>query len=116
MSALQEPGPWSGNPELDRMMSVLGEQNARFEKVGRDLAETRGRGEAAGGQVKVEVSADGALQGLTIDPRAMRLGSEALAAAIMEAAKRAEQDVASQAGLLMEPLLDDGLWDIPSDR
>lgn len=95
------------------MMAVLGRQAARFEKVGRDLAETRGRGAAANGTVVVEVSADGSLTGLTIDPRAMRLGSEALAQAILKAAKDAEHDVAAQANQVMEPLLDADIWDDP---
>jgi DNA-binding protein YbaB len=95
----------TGDPEFDRMLSALGEQTARFEKVGRELAETRGKGQAAGGRVMVEVSADGSLQDLKIDPRAMRLGSEVLAEAIMCAARDAQHDVAGRTNQLMEPLL-----------
>ncbi|MCG5220526.1 YbaB/EbfC family nucleoid-associated protein [Streptosporangium sp. KLBMP 9127] len=106
----------TGDPELDRMLSALGEQTARFEKVGRDLAETRGTGEAAGGQVVVEVCADGSLKDLRIDPRAMRLGSAALAEAILGAARAAQQDVAGRANQLMEPLVGEALWDVPPEQ
>jgi DNA-binding protein YbaB len=105
VSTAKEPIPPTGDPELNRMMTALNAQTARFEKVSRDLAETRGRGRAADGRVAVEVTSGGNLAGVTIDPGALGLGADGLAEAIVLAAKRAEQDVAERANQALEPLL-----------
>jgi DNA-binding protein YbaB len=86
----------SGDPEIDRALAELAAHAAGFEEATRLLAETRGRGESAGGQVAVELSPNGSLTALRIDPRALRLGSQALAEAVIEAYRRAEEDVAGQ--------------------
>ncbi|MEQ4725778.1 YbaB/EbfC family nucleoid-associated protein [Nonomuraea sp. B19D2] len=88
--------PHTGDPEIDRALAEMAAQTARFEEVSRLLEETRGRGESAGGQVAVELRHTGSLAGLHIDPRAMRLGSQALADAILEAFRLAEEDMAGQ--------------------
>ncbi|UBU17510.1 YbaB/EbfC family nucleoid-associated protein [Nonomuraea gerenzanensis] len=88
--------PRTGDPELDRAIAELAARTTRLEEVGRLLRETTGRGESAGGQVAVELSATGSLAGLHLDPRALRLGSQALAEAITEAFRRAEEDVAAR--------------------
>jgi DNA-binding protein YbaB len=88
--------PRTGDPELDRALADLAAGTARLEEVSRLLRETTGHGESAGGQVAVELSATGSLVGLHLDPRALRLGSQALAEAIMEAFRRAEEDVAGR--------------------
>ncbi|MFI7443382.1 YbaB/EbfC family nucleoid-associated protein [Nonomuraea indica] len=88
--------PRSGDPEIDRMLAQLAEQTELLEEVGRSLEAARGHGAAADGLVEVEVLASGGLAALRIAPRAMRLGSEELAEAIMEAARRAEEDVTGQ--------------------
>ncbi|MFB9679938.1 YbaB/EbfC family nucleoid-associated protein [Streptosporangium vulgare] len=102
-------GPYSptGDPETDRLLTVIEEQTTRMEEVGQSLAEARGRGEAAGGHVSVEVLASGALAALRIDPRALRLGSEALAEAILAASDEATRDAAEQTGTLLNSLLED---------
>ncbi|NJP93318.1 YbaB/EbfC family nucleoid-associated protein [Nonomuraea sp. FMUSA5-5] len=64
------------------------------------FAELREVAAAANGLVKVEVDGTSDLVGLTIDPRAMRLPSEELAAAVKEAfgrARAAAQERAMQA-------------------
>ncbi|WP_433443996.1 YbaB/EbfC family nucleoid-associated protein [Nonomuraea sp. CA-141351] len=88
--------PHTGDPEIDRALAEMAAHTARFEEVSRLLDETRGRGESAGGQVAVELKATGSLAALHIDPRAMRLGSQALAEAIVAAFRLAEEDVAAQ--------------------
>ncbi|MET9242822.1 YbaB/EbfC family nucleoid-associated protein [Nonomuraea sp. NPDC003709] len=88
--------PRTGDPELDRALAEMAARTAELEEVSRLLEETRGRGESAGGQVVVELKPTGSLAGLRIDPRAMRLGSQALADAIVEAFRLAEDDVAGQ--------------------
>ena len=62
---------------------------------------------APGGQVEVEVLPSGALSSLRIESRAMRLGSQALTEAILEAARQAEKDAADQLAALTEPLLEE---------
>lgn len=89
------------------MLEALATQSARFQEAGQRLAETRGRGEAEEGRVVVEVLPSGSLAALRIDPRAMRLGSEALAEAILRAAREAEGDAAERAESLMRPFLDE---------
>ncbi|MBB6351345.1 YbaB/EbfC family nucleoid-associated protein [Nonomuraea muscovyensis] len=95
----------SGDPEIDRMLAQLAQQTELLEEVGRSLEEARGRGVAADGQVQVEVLPSGGLAALRIAPRAMRLGSEELAEAIMEAARRAEEDVTGQTFAVTQRLL-----------
>lgn len=97
----------TGDQEIDRMLETLAAQSARFEEMGQRLAEARGRGEAEDGRVVVEVTPGGSLAALRIDPRAMRLGSEALAEAILQAARQAENDAAERAEEMMRPLLDE---------
>ncbi|NJP88329.1 YbaB/EbfC family nucleoid-associated protein [Nonomuraea sp. FMUSA5-5] len=86
--------PRTGDPELDHALAELAARTTRLEEVSRLLSETTGRGESAGGQVAVELSATGSLAGLHLDPRALRLGSHGLEEAITEAFRRAEEDVA----------------------
>ncbi|TYB65389.1 YbaB/EbfC family nucleoid-associated protein [Nonomuraea sp. PA05] len=88
--------PRTGDPELDRALAEMAAGTARLEEVSRLLRETTGRGESAGGQVAVELTATGSLAGLHIDPRALRLGSHALVEAITEAFRQAEEDVAGR--------------------
>ncbi|MFC6083142.1 YbaB/EbfC family nucleoid-associated protein [Sphaerisporangium aureirubrum] len=100
-----EPFSPTGDPEVDQVLETLAVQTAQFEEVGRRLSATLGRGEAEDGRVVVEVRTGGSLASLHIDPRALRLGSEALAEAILRAAKDAETNVASRAEAVMRPLL-----------
>ncbi|GAA2210902.1 hypothetical protein GCM10009850_063610 [Nonomuraea monospora] len=88
--------PRTGDPELDRALAEMAASTARLEEVSRLLRETTGRGESLGGQVAVELTATGSLAGLHIDPRALRLGSQALIEAITEAFRQAEEDVAGR--------------------
>jgi DNA-binding protein YbaB len=97
----------TGDPEADRLLAGIWEQTNRMEEVGQSLAETRGRGEAADGHVQVEVLASGELAALRLDPRALRLGSEALAEAILAASGEAARDAAEQTGGLLNSLLEE---------
>ncbi|MGW0811056.1 YbaB/EbfC family nucleoid-associated protein [Nonomuraea sp. NPDC002799] len=95
--------PSTGDPEIDRALAELAAQTAGLDEARRKIEETKGRGESVRGQVVVEVGASGSLVSLHIDPRAMRLGSQALAEAITEAFGLAEQDVADKSfGLARE--------------
>ena len=103
------PTPDGGAPFLDEEMQRL---LAQFQADMRPLQELResldnlrGHGEAANGQVKAEVLPSGALGGLRIDPRAMRLGADALAEAVLAAANDAAADLTRR----MAGMMTDGL-------
>ncbi|MFB9475206.1 YbaB/EbfC family nucleoid-associated protein [Nonomuraea salmonea] len=95
----------TGDPQLDRVM-------AEFKANSRELSDVMGlvgdvSGEAASpdGKVRVRVTASGQLTGLRIDPRAMRLGSQELAEAILEASRRATEDAARHVMEVTRPYL-----------
>ncbi|WP_433180198.1 YbaB/EbfC family nucleoid-associated protein [Actinoallomurus sp. CA-150999] len=78
--------------ELKRMVQEFGARVQPLEELQHEVAGIRGRGEAAGGLVKVEALPGGGLTSLVIESRALRLGSEALAEAILEAVNQASGD------------------------
>ncbi|GAA4640703.1 hypothetical protein GCM10023196_107290 [Actinoallomurus vinaceus] len=92
---------------MEGVRKQLTEQAERFAELREKLAEVRGRGEAAEGKVVVEVAPGGALKSVQIDPRAMKLGSEVLAEAVLEAAGKAFQDLTDQTSELMKPAFGD---------
>jgi DNA-binding protein YbaB len=89
----------AGAEEIRRM---LDDTVAAFKQATPDdadaarVAEARGQGSAADGQVKVVVKPGGRLESVTIDPRAMRLGSEAIGAHIVTATNAALDDLAAK--------------------
>lgn len=95
----------TGNPEVDRLAEGFDKLSVRYEGMREELAELRAHGEAADGLVKVEVAPGGALLGVDINPRAMRLGSEALGEAIMEAVGEATKVAAARMDEVLAPLL-----------
>ncbi|MEV0755704.1 YbaB/EbfC family nucleoid-associated protein [Streptosporangium sp. NPDC050280] len=95
----------TGNPEVDQLAEGFDKLSARYERMREDLTEMRAHGEAADGLVKVEVAPGGALLGVDINPRAMRLGSEALGEAIMEAVGEASKMAAARMDEVLAPLL-----------
>jgi DNA-binding protein YbaB len=107
--------PDDGASFLDEEMSrFLGQFQATtrpLEELREGLGAVRGRGTAAHGQVEAEVLASGALGSLRIDPRAMRLGADALAEAVLAAAGEAGADLAAQlTGMLtngLDPFADE---------
>jgi Uncharacterised BCR, YbaB family COG0718. len=90
---------------IDSLTAMVTGQNAKLHDVRRQLTELKGKGRAADERVEVEVDQFGTLTGLRIDPRAMRLGSQELAEAILAAAKHGVRDVNAQAEKLMQPLV-----------
>ncbi|MEV4163140.1 YbaB/EbfC family nucleoid-associated protein [Nonomuraea dietziae] len=96
----------TGDAEMDRLLDDFGKLSARFEKMHEELSELRGHGEAANGQVRVEVAPGGALLGVEIDPRAMRLASEELCEAIMDAFTEASDMAANRLNGVLSPLID----------
>ncbi|MGN9840076.1 hypothetical protein ACTMTI_18315 [Nonomuraea sp. H19] len=60
--------------------------------------DVRGAGEAAVGLISAAVGRDGLLEGLRLDPRALRLGSHDLAEQIVIAVRAAQHDLLDQIG------------------
>jgi hypothetical protein len=71
---------------------VLRDRAARAAAVRRQLSEAVGEAATDNGQLRAKVGAAG-LQELVIDPRAMRMPSSDLAAAIVEITRRARDDL-----------------------
>lgn len=90
---------------LEQMRSVGGEapdgtapDGAGPDGAGPDGAEQlRGQGEAVDGQVRAVAVSGGRLESLTVDPRAMRLGSAALCEHIVAAVNAALDDLRDRA-------------------
>ncbi|NUW40825.1 YbaB/EbfC family nucleoid-associated protein [Nonomuraea rhodomycinica] len=91
--------------EMGRFLSQFEADIQPLEELQERVKAVRGRGEAADGLVRAEVQASGALCGLRIDPRAMRLGADALAEAVLAAASDAAADLTTQ----MAGMMTDGL-------
>jgi DNA-binding protein YbaB len=95
----------TGNADVDRLLDDFGAVSQHYEKIYGELADLRGHGEAADGLVRVEVAPGGALLGVDIDPRAMRLGSAALAEAIMDASAAATERATARMTEVLEPVI-----------
>jgi DNA-binding protein YbaB len=96
-----------GDGSVKDLVSSLAQQNTRLRETQGRMKELRGTGRSADERVRVEVDQFGVLTGLRIDPRAMRLGSEALAEAILAAVEQGVRDVKAQADAMMRPLVED---------
>lgn len=95
----------SGDPEIERLLEQFNADVAEVERLRDQMTEVRGHGEAADGRVVAETSSTGELVGLTIDPRAMRLGSDELAAAVLEAAGAAVRNATEGMTDLVDPFI-----------
>lgn len=88
--------------ETNRMLQRISGMLEGFNDLQDRLRQTQGTAEAADGKVKVTVGPTGALMDLQIDPRAMRLGSEALRehilAAVQEATARVAEEISGAVG------------------
>lgn len=98
-------GPGAGAAEYEALMREAANKIESVKQIGVKLAAVRGTGEAADGKVKVTVHQGGRLEAVDLDPRAMRMASEDLGAAIVEAVAAATEDVTAKAAELMESVL-----------
>jgi DNA-binding protein YbaB len=80
----------------DRLVADLEAKLDRARENAVLVAALEGTGEAADGVVRVTVGATGALKDVVLDPKAMRLPSMDLAAAILEAARAAQASIGEQ--------------------
>ncbi|MEO3875657.1 YbaB/EbfC family nucleoid-associated protein [Nonomuraea sp. B12E4] len=97
----------TGDLELDRLMAEFQTNSREFSDVIGRVGEVTGEAESPDGRIKVRVSSSGQLTALRIDPRAMRLGSEELADAIMDLSRRATEDAARHLMEVTRPYLGD---------
>jgi DNA-binding protein YbaB len=73
------------------------ERMAKVNEARERMAGLTGRAETADGRIKVASTSEDPLAELEIDPRAMRMGSEELAAAIRQVSRLAREDLDRQA-------------------
>ena len=75
--------------QLESAMRLIKEQIDSFQTRRDSVAAIMGEGTGADGLITVRTGAGGALQGLEIDPKAMRMASQDLRDAILEAVRNA---------------------------
>ncbi|MGH3486924.1 MAG: YbaB/EbfC family nucleoid-associated protein [Actinopolymorphaceae bacterium] len=88
--------------DVHDMMRSAAEKLDRLRGMRNEMADLRGEGEAADGKVRASVLPGGAPQTLELDPRAMKMASEDLAEAILEAIRVATDDAATKAAGLLD--------------
>jgi len=87
------------NPDAydpQRLLADLEAKMRRAQENAAVVAALEGVGEAADGVVKVTVGPTGALKDVVLEPKAMRLPSMDLAAAIVTAARAGQESIANQ--------------------
>ncbi|GLW04913.1 hypothetical protein Misp01_00430 [Microtetraspora sp. NBRC 13810] len=97
---IRDDEPERAGRQAERMLAGIEEVEAALDQIA-------GHGEAAAGQVTVEAAADGRVRHVAFGPRAVRLDSGTLAAELLTAIERAQQDAARQTEELMRETLDD---------
>jgi DNA-binding protein YbaB len=89
------------NIDVDKLLSGAHERMARVQDMQERLADLLGQAEGADGRVKATYTMAGGLTDLDIDPRALRMGSKDLAAAIKSTVHEASQDLQRQVAEVM---------------
>jgi DNA-binding protein YbaB len=93
--------------DLHRQLQFAERLLERSQALQQDLSELTGSCEALDGRVRATVDNAGRPVGLTIEPRAMRTGSEELAQAVLAAFTTAHDHLAGQSQRLLTALRDD---------
>jgi DNA-binding protein YbaB len=75
--------------ELSKLTGQVQEQIAAFERQREAIAAATGEGASADGMVTAVVDSRGVLRDMTINPRALRLGSESVRDSVLEAVQAA---------------------------
>lgn len=81
--------------QFQKMSRQVQEQLASFEERRTAIADAVGTGDSKDGLVTATVTAGGVLQDLIINPRAMRLPSEALSESVKDAVRAANEHLAA---------------------
>ncbi|GIJ50605.1 hypothetical protein Val02_74910 [Virgisporangium aliadipatigenens] len=80
--------------ELSKLTGQVQEQIAAFERQREAIATATGEGASADGMVTAVVDSRGVLRDMTINPRALRLGSESVRDSVLEAVQAAHDHLA----------------------
>lgn len=94
-----------GVPELDGQLRQLLDATSRMRDLQEEIAQLTGHGEAADRRIRVEADNAGRLTKIDIDPRTMRMASEDLAEAILQAAQQAADDVMAKSQELLNNVM-----------
>ncbi|MEV5748220.1 YbaB/EbfC family nucleoid-associated protein [Actinoallomurus sp. NPDC052308] len=97
----------TGNPELDREVQKIQERLQYALSAASQLSELKGEAQNKDGHVRVVIESTGMLSELEINPRAMKLGSAALAEEIKATVVAAQTDLSQRSQELMQPLMGD---------
>jgi DNA-binding protein YbaB len=90
---------------LDNMLAEAESAVSRSRELEHQIATLEATGTAADGRVTVTAAAGGRISGVTIEPKAMRLASEDLAQAILDASREAQEELNRQMQELVK-----GFW------
>lgn len=90
---------------LEDLAEYAHEQLARIQRMQDDLADQFGTGESPRGYVRARTGPGGGLQELRIDPAAMRLPAEDVAAEVTAAITAAQREYAERADEIIKPVL-----------
>jgi DNA-binding protein YbaB len=102
---------------IDELLERYKEQRQQLKDMQARIAALGATGEAADGMVKVTVGAQGQLTEVEFDPRVYRkLASEELAAAVVEAARKATGSVTEQRREAMQGLVPDEMLEGDVDK
>ncbi|GAA1499649.1 hypothetical protein GCM10009827_002580 [Dactylosporangium maewongense] len=96
-------------PSLDRLEALVQGLDAMSRDLGDRLGALAGQtaeGVSDSGLVLVKATTDGAVTDIQLDPRAMRFGSQDLAADVLQAVKRAQDNAAELSKEAVKALLD----------
>lgn len=94
-----------GHADMEGSLRQARMQAEKIKDMQDELMSLVGRGEAADGKVQVEYATGIGMQNLELDPRALRMGSHELAAAITEAVREAMGDLQRQTSALTKERL-----------
>lgn len=104
-----------GVPELDGQIRQLLNAASELRNLQEEITQLTGHGEAGDERIRVEADNTGRLTKIDIDPRAMRMASEDLAEAILQAARQAADDVMAKSQELLNSTMP-GLGDVQQLR
>lgn len=93
------------NLDIDKLIADTERQVAAMGEFQQRIAAVSGEGHGLNGMVFVRTGASGMIEELTIDPRAMRTGSQILAEEIIAAAKAAAEQAARATAEIATELL-----------
>lgn len=99
-----DPANWRED-DLERDAELASRVRAWMDEERPELDEIVGEGAAADGQITVTTTAEGRVREVTITSRAMRLDSGGLAAELLLAVGRAQDDAERKSRLLVEEAL-----------